>query len=83
MFLKHSKEISLDKKDKKKMKKRNNTYSEHGNRMTIIVDNYDADVFRSFLLFVHCGSVVIDVTTVTGKHFKLYHTKIIGDLLLC
>ncbi|CAG2236272.1 unnamed protein product [Mytilus edulis] len=32
----------------------------------ISINNYDIDVFRQFLNFVHTGSVVMDVTTVVG-----------------
>ena len=63
--MKHSKEAL---KDKKKAKKTKNNFQEQSNKLNIIIDNYDADVFRTFLLFVHCGSVVMDATNVTGKN---------------
>lgn len=63
LFLKHQKEAMKDKKKPKKSRQN----LDQGNRLSIIVDNYDADVFRNFLLFVHCGTVLMDPTTVTGK----------------
>ncbi|XP_063435656.1 serine-enriched protein-like [Mytilus trossulus] len=36
------------------------------NNQNISIHNYDIDVFRQFLNFVHTGSVVMDVTTVVG-----------------
>ncbi|CAC5417260.1 unnamed protein product [Mytilus coruscus] len=60
MFLKHSKEAM---KQKKKTK---HNQPDQSNRLTIIIDNYDADIFRTFLLFVHCGSIVMEPSTVTG-----------------
>ncbi|XP_063423660.1 serine-enriched protein-like [Mytilus trossulus] len=63
MFLKHSKEAM---KQKKKMKKTKHTKPEQSNTLTFTIDNYDADIFRTFLLFVHCGTVEIEPPTVTG-----------------
>ncbi|VDI34828.1 Hypothetical predicted protein [Mytilus galloprovincialis] len=42
----------------KKSKKNSNKH--------ISINNYDIDVFRQFINFVHTGSVVMDVTTVVG-----------------
>lgn len=68
MFLKHAKEAM--KKTKKKTKKTKQAQPDQSNRLTIIIDNYDADVFHTFLLFVHCGSIVMEPSSVTGKqHF--------------
>ncbi|XP_063435657.1 serine-enriched protein-like [Mytilus trossulus] len=36
------------------------------NNQNILIHNYDIDVFRQFINFVHTGSVVMDVTTVVG-----------------
>ncbi|XP_052087905.1 serine-enriched protein-like [Mytilus californianus] len=63
MFLKHSKETM---RQKKKTKKTKHNQPDKCNRLTIIIDNYDADIFRTFLLFVHCGSIVMEPSTVTG-----------------
>ncbi|CAG2200039.1 unnamed protein product [Mytilus edulis] len=40
--------------------------TDQNNRLTIIIDNYDADIFHTFLLFVHCGSIVMEPSSVTG-----------------
>lgn len=61
MFLKKSR----DEMNSKKKSKKNKTVC-FDNKTTIIIDSYDVDVFQSFLLFIHCGSVVMDATTVVG-----------------
>ncbi|VDI66320.1 Hypothetical predicted protein, partial [Mytilus galloprovincialis] len=64
MFLKHAKEAM--KQTKKKTKKTKQAQPDKNNRLTIIIDNYDADIFHTFLLFVHCGSIVMEPSSVTG-----------------
>lgn len=61
MFLKKSR----DEMNSKKKSKKSKTVG-YENKTTIIIDSYDVDVFRSFMLFIHCGSVVMDATTVVG-----------------
>lgn len=64
MFLRQSKE---EMNGRKKLRKKNKSIStENSNKTTIIIDSYDVDVFRSFILFLHCGSVTMDASTVTG-----------------
>jgi hypothetical protein len=64
MFLKQSKE---EMNGRKKLRKKNkSTSTESSNKTTIIIDSYDVDVFRSFIIFLHCGSVTMDASTVTG-----------------
>lgn len=65
LFLKHQKESMKEKKKSKKTK----LNTEHGNRLSIILDNYDSDIFRTFLLFVHCGSIRMNATNVTGRYY--------------
>ncbi|XP_076099106.1 uncharacterized protein LOC143068699 [Mytilus galloprovincialis] len=64
MFLKHAKEAM--KQTKKKTKKTKQAQPDKNNRLTIIIDNYNADIFHTFLLFVHCGSIVMEPSSVTG-----------------
>ncbi|XP_071167543.1 serine-enriched protein-like [Mytilus edulis] len=63
MFLKYSKEAL---KQRKKTKITTHIQPDQSNKLTMTIDNYDADIFRTFLLFVHCGTVEIEPSTVTG-----------------
>ena len=63
MFVKQSKE-EMNSKKKTKKSKGNQTGS--ANRTLIIIDSYDVDVFRTFVTFVHCGSAILDASTVVG-----------------
>ncbi|XP_071160736.1 serine-enriched protein-like [Mytilus edulis] len=64
MFVKQSREEMNTKKKMKKSKDEKLTSS--STKTTIIVGSYDIEVFRSFLLFLHCGSVTMDALTVVG-----------------
>ncbi|CAC5393871.1 unnamed protein product [Mytilus coruscus] len=64
MFVKQSWEDMNSKKRLKKLKDEKKTGS--STKTTIIIDSYDIEVFRSFLLFLHCGSVTMDASTVVG-----------------
>ncbi|XP_063426122.1 serine-enriched protein-like [Mytilus trossulus] len=64
MFIKQSREDMNSKKKLKKSKDEKQTSS--STKTTIIVGSYDIEVFRSFLLFLHCGSVTMDASTVVG-----------------
>jgi len=37
------------------------------NQLIINVENYDAEVFRKIIEFVHCGAVDMDIHSVVGK----------------
>ncbi|CAC5377158.1 unnamed protein product [Mytilus coruscus] len=64
MFVKQSREDMNTKKKLKKSKDEKQTKSSM--KTTIIIESYDIEVFRSFLLFLHCGSVTMDASTVVG-----------------
>ncbi|XP_063428921.1 serine-enriched protein-like [Mytilus trossulus] len=64
MFVKQSRECMNNKKKLKKSKDEKKTESSH--KTTIIIDSYGIEVFRLFLLYLHCGSVVMDASTVVG-----------------
>ncbi|VDH91017.1 Hypothetical predicted protein [Mytilus galloprovincialis] len=64
MFVKQSREDMNSKKKLKKSKDEKQTKSSM--KTTIIIDSYDIEVFRSFLMFLHCGSVTMDASTVVG-----------------
>ncbi|CAC5393870.1 unnamed protein product [Mytilus coruscus] len=64
MFVKQSRE---DMNAKKRLKKSKDEKKTGGStKTTIIIDSYVIEVFRSFLLFLHCGSVTMDASTVVG-----------------
>ncbi|VDI07523.1 Hypothetical predicted protein [Mytilus galloprovincialis] len=64
MFVKQSRECMNNKKKMKKSKDEKKT--ESSTKTTIIIDSYDIEVFRLFLLFLHCGSVTMDASTIVG-----------------
>ncbi|CAG2210342.1 unnamed protein product [Mytilus edulis] len=64
MFVKMSQECMNIKKKLKKSK--DEKKPESSPKTTLIIDSYDIEVFRLFLLFLHCGSVTMDASNVVG-----------------
>ncbi|XP_041349460.1 serine-enriched protein-like [Gigantopelta aegis] len=62
LILFHQRKMT-DEASKKKSKSRRQTLESH---LTIPVPDYDIDVFRSLVMFLHCGKVKVDAKIVVG-----------------